>query len=98
MRDSLYLSLKRFAELTVAVTGIDHSNTPGAGAADGLDFAFLSYLQGDLKPGIELVLNTVGIEDALEGAELVFTGEGCLDYQTAMGKAPVCAKLTKLLK
>lgn len=96
MRDSLDLSLKHFAELTAAVTGTDHSNTPGAGAAGGLGFAFLSYLQGDLKPGIELVLNAVGMEDALEGADIVFTGEGRLDYQTAMGKAPVgIAKMAK---
>lgn len=96
MRDDLDQALKQFAELTAAVTGTDHINTPGAGAAGGLGFAFLSYLQGDLQPGIELVLNTVGMEEALEGADLVFTGEGRLDYQTAMGKAPVgIAKMAK---
>ena len=55
-----------------------------------------SYLNGDLQPGIELVLDAVEMEKTMEGADLVFTGEGRLDYQTAMGKAPVgIAKLAK---
>ena len=76
--------------------GTDHMESEGAGAAGGLGFAFLSYLNGDLQPGIELVLDAVEMEKTMEGADLVFTGEGRLDYQTAMGKAPVgIAKLAK---
>lgn len=89
MRDELDGYLKHFAHLTAEFTGTDHLESEGAGAAGGLGFTFLSYLKGDLRPGIQLVLDTVGIEEALEGADLVFTGEGRLDYQTAMGKAPV---------
>lgn len=89
MRDNLDKAMMQFAELTARVVGTDHINTPGSGAAGGLGFAFLSYLRGDLKPGIELVLDIVGMEKALEDADLVFTGEGRLDYQTAMGKAPI---------
>lgn len=59
-------------------------------------FAFLSYLKADLQPGIDLVLDAVEMEKAMEGADLVITGEGRLDEQTAMGKGPVgIAKLGK---
>lgn len=95
-RDELDALLERFAETTKAYMGIDYAEAPGAGAAGGLGFAFLSYLAADLRPGIDLVLDAVEMDKAMEGADLVFTGEGRLDYQTAMGKAPVgVAKLAK---
>lgn len=95
-RETLDCHLRHFAEVTAAFTGNDHRNSVGAGAAGGLGFAFLSYLGAELKPGIELVLNAVDMDMALEGADLVFTGEGRLDMQTAMGKAPVgIAKMAK---
>ncbi len=96
MRDDLDADLAHFAEVTKAYNGTDYVNAEGAGAAGGLGFAFLSFLGADLEPGIELVLDTVQMDDAMEGADLVFTGEGRLDGQTAMGKAPVgIAKLAK---
>lgn len=96
LRDTLDGYLNRFAKLTADFTGKDFVNAKGAGAAGGLGFAFLSYLEGDLAPGIQLVLDTVKMEEAMEGADLVFTGEGRLDEQTAMGKAPTgIAKLAK---
>ena len=49
----------------------------------------LAYLKADLRPGIDLVLEAVDMDEAMKGADLVFTGEGRLDHQTAMGKAPV---------
>ena len=62
----------------------------------GLGFVFLSYLHDDLQPGIELVLDAVKLEECMKDADYVITGEGCLDGQTAMGKAPVgIAKLAK---
>ncbi len=89
-------AMAKFARMTRQSLGTDFSGNAGAGAAGGLGFAFLSYLHGDLKPGIELVLEAVGMEKALEGADLVFTGEGCLDHQTPMGKTPAgVAKLAK---
>lgn len=95
-RDELDALLERFAETTKAYMGTDYAEAPGAGAAGGLGFAFLSYLAADLQPGIDLVLDAVEMDKAMEGADLVFTGEGRLDYQTAMGKAPVgVAKLAK---
>lgn len=96
MRDDLDAAMANYAKVTRDCMGTDHMESEGAGAAGGLGFAFLSYLNGDLQPGIELVLDAVEMEKTMEGADLVFTGEGRLDYQTAMGKAPVgIAKLAK---
>lgn len=59
---------------------------PGAGAAGGLGYALLTYLGAELKPGIEVVMEASGFDDALEGADVVITGEGCSDEQTTHGK------------
>lgn len=66
--------------------GKDNQNAAGAGAAGGLGFAFLNYLDGELTPGIQLILDAVHIEDEMKDADVVVTGEGRLDHQTAMGK------------
>ena len=88
--------MKNYAEVTAKVIGKDNQNAAGAGAAGGLGFAFLNYLDGELTPGIQLILDAVHIEDEMKDADVVVTGEGCLDHQTAMGKAPVgVAKLGK---
>ena len=88
--------MANFARVTAEAVGSDHSKAEGAGAAGGLGFAFLSYLNGRLTPGIQLILDAVHLEDSLAGADVVVTGEGRLDHQTAMGKAPVgVAKLGK---
>ena len=69
---------------------------PGAGAAGGIGFAFAAFLKGRLMRGIDMVLESVGLEEAVKTADLVITGEGRLDGQTAMGKAPVgVARLAK---
>ena len=81
--------MKNYAEVTAKVTGKDNQNAAGAGAAGGLGFAFLNYLDGELTPGIQLILDAVHIEDEMKDADVVVTGEGRLDHQTAMGKAPV---------
>ena len=81
--------MAHFAQITSQALGTDYCNTPGAGAAGGLGFAFLSYLGATLTPGIELILNAVGLEQELSDADVVVTGEGRLDFQTAMGKAPI---------
>lgn len=62
---------------------------PGAGAAGGLGFAFITFLQGKLVSGVDLILDTIYIEKDLKSADIVITGEGRLDGQTARGKAPV---------
>ena len=72
------------------------SNYPGCGAAGGLGFAFRAFLCGKLEPGIDIVLEEIGIESAIKAADIVITGEGCLDGQTVMGKAPIgIARLAK---
>lgn len=63
-------------------------NTPGAGAAGGLGYAFLMFLGGILRPGIDIVLDEIGLEEEIAGADLVITGEGRMDAQTLMGKTP----------
>ena len=81
--------MAHYAKAVSRDLGCDYAEYPGAGAAGGLGFAFLSFLGAELSPGIDLILNAVGLEDELEGADVVITGEGRLDHQTAMGKAPV---------
>lgn len=89
--------MQHFAEMTARFSGRDHSQAEGAGAAGGLGFAFLGYLpDAELKPGIEIVLKAVGLEREIASADIVITGEGRLDSQTAMGKVPVgVARLAK---
>jgi glycerate kinase len=81
--------LGHYAELTAKTTGHDNRDLPGAGAAGGLGFAFISYLGGSLESGIGLVMREFGLERELSDADLVITGEGRLDSQSCMGKAPV---------
>lgn len=83
---------------TKAYKGQDYSQASGAGAAGGLGFAFLAYLQGRLRSGIQIVLvpDPIKLADVVADADYVITGEGRLDAQTAMGKAPIgVAKLAK---
>lgn len=85
-----------FALLAENTLGIQGTKLPGAGAAGGLGFAFHTFLHGTLTPGIELVLKSIGIEQALCTADVLITGEGRMDRQTAMGKAPIgIAQLAK---
>lgn len=96
MKKTLDEAMAHFARVTSETLENDYMNIPGAGAAGGLGFAFLAYVGATLTPGIELILDAVGLEDELSGADVVVTGEGRLDFQTAMGKAPVgVAKLAK---
>jgi len=88
--------LEKYAELSKTVCPDSDANYPGAGAAGGLGFAFLSYLGGTLESGIELVMDAVGLEKHIKESDVVVTGEGRLDGQSAMGKAPVgVARLAK---
>lgn len=90
------LWLKNYARLTKEVIPTSDENLPGTGAAGGLGFAFVSYLGANLESGIELVIDETGLENHIKDADLVITGEGRLDGQSYMGKAPVgVAKLAK---
>ncbi len=88
--------LARYATLAKAVNPQANPDLPGAGAAGGLGFAFAAFLGGKLQSGISLVLEATGAESYIKDADVVVTGEGRLDGQSAMGKAPVgVAKLAK---
>lgn len=82
-------ALTRFAAATASVTGLDLAGAAGAGAAGGTGFGALAYLGAKLVPGVDLVLDLIGFDDALAGASLVITGEGSMDGQSLGGKAPV---------
>ena len=64
-------------------------NKAGTGAAGGLGFAFLTYTNAVLESGIKIVLEETGLETHIKDADIVITGEGRLDAQTVMGKAPI---------
>ncbi len=90
------LWIKRYSELVKEYNPAANPETPGSGAAGGLGFAFRSFLQGELKSGVSLILEETGLSEKMQGADLVITGEGRLDEQSAMGKAPIgVAKLAK---
>lgn len=82
-------ALERWADVVAATSGVDHRRVAGAGAAGGVGFAAVGLLGATLRPGIDLVLDLVGFDDALTGCDLVITGEGSLDAQSLHGKAPV---------
>ena len=79
---------KRFAEVSAKHLGRDCQNNPGAGAAGGLGYAFLQYMNADCRSGIDLLLDTIHFDNLLQDADLVITGEGSVDRQTLMGKLP----------
>lgn len=80
--------LARYATACEAFTGRRCAKLPGAGAAGGMGFACTAFLNAELLPGVDIVLDAAGIDAALEGASFAVTGEGRIDAQTAMGKAP----------
>ncbi|HSL86696.1 MAG TPA: glycerate kinase, partial [Bacteroidales bacterium] len=80
--------MKNYADVTAETLGQDFRDYPGVGAAGGLGFALMSYLSAELKEGVKLVLEAIDLEEDLKDADLVFTGEGRIDAQSAMGKAP----------
>jgi glycerate kinase len=86
---ALDAALLRFAQRSQEATGRDVAGLPGAGAAGGLGAGMLFFTPARLLPGVRIVLEAVGFDALLAGADLVLTGEGRTDAQTAMGKAPV---------
>ncbi|MDN3523582.1 glycerate kinase [Halomonas ramblicola] len=82
-------ALYGFAEMVEAALGTNFAGAPGAGAAGGVGFAAMTFLQATPRPGIEIVMELVGFEEKLAGADLVITGEGSVDRQSLSGKTPV---------
>lgn len=88
--------LKNYARIACGVSEKADPHHPGAGAAGGLGFAFLSFLNATLESGVQIVLTETDLETKIKNADIVVTGEGRLDAQTVMGKAPIgVAKLAK---
>ncbi|AVF61137.1 glycerate kinase [Vibrio diabolicus] len=82
-------ALRKFGELTEQATGKHVLTREGAGAAGGMGAALLGYTPARLQPGIEIVLETVKLAQHVADADIVFTGEGRIDHQTAHGKTPM---------
>lgn len=82
--------MRQYADCVEKFAGKHYSDIPGAGAAGGLGFAFLFGLENvELKSGVDIVLNAIQLDEELKNADIVVTGEGRLDGQSAMGKVPV---------
>ena len=80
---------RKFAEISTKHFGYDRSQMPGAGAAGGLGYAFLQYLNAESRSGIQLLLDTIRFKELVADADLIITGEGSPDRQTLMGKLPM---------
>lgn len=78
----------RYGRLLKESLGVDVEKLPGSGAAGGLGAAFCSFLKAGLKSGIDTVLDLVHFDERLKGVDLVVTGEGRMDWQSAFGKVP----------
>lgn len=88
MVQALDNNLKHYAEVVKNAIGKDLSEIPGAGAAGGLGFGLMAYLNAKLKPGIEIIIEVAELENKIKECDIVITGEGNTDFQTAFGKAP----------
>ena len=85
---ALDAGLGNLADVIAADLGADVRDLPGAGAAGGLGAGLKAFLGAELRWGVDMVLDLVGLEEKLVGADLVITGEGQIDFQTVFGKAP----------
>lgn len=88
MVDQLDASLHHFAQIVKRDCGRDLEQHPGAGAAGGLGFGLLAFTNAKLVSGVDLVIEYTRLKERSQGADLVFTGEGSIDFQTKMGKTP----------
>lgn len=89
MIEELDQALKHYSSIAKLTTGKDVTECPGAGAAGGLGAGFMIFTSAQLKPGVQIVLEATDFEEKVKHADLVITGEGRTDFQTAHGKAPV---------
>ncbi|WP_338787918.1 glycerate kinase [Metabacillus sp. FJAT-53654] len=89
MIDLLDKNLSHFADVAERVLGKSFRDIEGVGAAGGLGASLLAFLNGDLKRGIQIVLDAVNFEEVVKDADLVITGEGRIDSQTIYGKTPI---------
>ncbi|ERJ13148.1 glycerate kinase family protein [Haloplasma contractile] len=96
MIKELDFGLKNLASVIKNKMGIELIKIPGTGAAGGLGGGLLVFLNGELLPGIQIIVDQIQLEEKIKGADFVLTGEGKMDVQSSMGKAPMgVAKLAK---
>ncbi|MBC8619972.1 glycerate kinase [Parabacteroides faecis] len=81
--------MKHLAELIFETTGKEIGHLPGAGAGGGMGGGCVAFLQANISPGIELIMDYLHFDEIIRGAGLVITGEGKMDRQTLFGKVPV---------
>jgi glycerate kinase len=86
--DKFERALARLADVVAEQFGFDYRNEAGAGAAGGLGFGLLSFCGAKIRPGFDVVAESVGLESKMQDVDLVITGEGSLDRQTLEGKTP----------
>ncbi|NSW55402.1 MAG: glycerate kinase [Armatimonadetes bacterium] len=80
--------LRHFADLMARDLGCNVAEVPGAGAAGGLGAGLMAFCGAKLESGVKIVVEAVGLREKMAGSELVITGEGRIDFQTAFGKTP----------
>ena len=87
--EQLDAALANFARVVERDIGASIDTIPGSGAAGGLGAGMMAFLGGSLRAGVDIVLDHVGLDEKLAGADLVITGEGQIDFQTVYNKAPI---------
>ena len=88
MVKQLDANLRHMAKIIRKDLGVDILNMPGSGAAGGLGAGLMAFLGGELRPGVDIVIDSVGLERRMNGCDLVIAGEGRMDGQTVFGKTP----------
>lgn len=88
MVQQLDRNLRHFADLVETSLDISFKNFPGAGAAGGLGFGLMAFAGAKLQSGVALIMEQNRLAEKIADADYVFTGEGKIDHQTALGKTP----------
>jgi glycerate kinase len=96
--DNFERVLAKLADVVAKQFGFDYRDEPGAGAAGGLGFGLMSFCGAKIRPGFDVVAESIGLESKMKDVDLVITGEGSLDRQTLEGKTPAgVARLARKL-
>ncbi len=85
---ALDAGLRHYAKVLEKAIGKSVAEIPGAGAAGGLGAGLVPFADASLEPGVQIVVEAVRLREKAQGADLIITGEGRIDRQTAFGKAP----------
>ncbi|KAA5805979.1 glycerate kinase [Thermoanaerobacterium thermosaccharolyticum] len=81
-------NLRHYASVVKETLGKDFLDVPGAGAAGGLGFSLMAFLNAKIRSGIDIVMEASNIDEKIKSCDIIITGEGNTDFQTAYGKAP----------